>query len=91
MRFDLTPAGRGFIAPHAGVICFGLIIATRCHVVRRIPVTGKNTAGRGQQGKVGEDASERFHGMYRCSAKPDLTLTCPSIPQVRWIRHGVFP
>lgn len=38
--------------------------ARRCHIIRSIPVTGKNAAGDGEQGKIGQEASESFHKRF---------------------------
>src|SRR6266850_1359741 len=50
-----------FAMPQANRMCFRGRWARRCHVIRRIPMVGENAAGDGEQGEVGEEASESFH------------------------------
>lgn len=91
MGFRVYPAGRGFNAPDTGQMGFRRTRARRCQIVRRIPMAGKNAAGDGEQGKVGQEASERFHGylVFAGRAGHDAD-TCLTIPHFEPVHHGVF-
>jgi hypothetical protein len=54
-------------------------------------MAGKNAAGDGEQGKVGQEASERFHGylVFAGRAGHDAD-TCLTIPHFEPVHHGVF-